>query len=192
MVDHSILMKKLEIFGLDDQARTWIQSYLSGRSQAVMVDGALSPALSLSCGVPQGSILGPLVYILFTNEIPDLVHDHQVNFMAPTPCCTECGRTISYVDDSTYSHGDTDPGLLSQKLNQQYERISNFMAANKLIINGDKTHLVVMGTRKTARRRHEVSILADGHNIEPTRVANLLGSVLSEDMKWRQEAVSTC
>ena len=57
------------------------------------------------------------------------------------------------------------------------------MAANKLDINGDKTHLVVMGTRKTERRRHEVSILADGHNIEPTRVENLLGSVLSEDMK---------
>ena len=131
MVDHSILMQKLEIYGLHDQARNWLQSYLSGRSQAVMVDGALSPALSLTCGVPHGSIMGPILYILFTNEIPDLVHDHQVNFMAPTPCCTECGSTISYVDDSTYSHGDTDPGLLSQKLNQQYERISNFMAAKK-------------------------------------------------------------
>ena len=86
MVDHSILMQKLKIYGLDNQTITWVQSYISGRSQAVMVDGALSPALSLMCGVPQGSILGPLLYILFTNEIPDLVHDHQ--------------------DDSTYSYGD--------------------------------------------------------------------------------------
>ena len=109
MVDHSILMQKLEIYGLDNQTITWIQSYISGRSQAVMVDGALSPALSLMCGVPQGSILGPLLYILFTNEIPDLVHDHQVDFMAPTPYCSECGSTISYVDDSTYSYGDKDP-----------------------------------------------------------------------------------
>ena len=191
MVDHSILMKKLEIYGLDNKARTWIQSYLSGRSQAVMVDGSLSPALHLTCGVPQGSILGPLLYILFTNEIPDLVHGHQVNFMAPTPYCTECGSTISYVDDSIYSHGDTDPELLSQKLTQQYERISNFMATNRLVINGDKTHLVVMGTRRTARRRQEVSILADGHTIKPSRVENLLGSVLCEDMKWRQHLIAS-
>ena len=98
----------------------------------IWTNGALSPALSLTCGVPQGSILGPLLYILFTNEIPDLVHEHEVNFMAPTPCCTECGSTISYVDDSTYnSHGDTDPEQLSQNLNQQYGKISNFMTCNQ-------------------------------------------------------------
>ena len=72
MVDHSILTKKLEIYGLDNEARTWIQNYLSGRSQAVMVDGSLSPALHLTYGVQQGSILGLLLYILFTNEIPVL------------------------------------------------------------------------------------------------------------------------
>ena len=144
MVDHHILLKKLELYGMDEQARDWMKSYLSNRTQVVMVDGCLSPPLSVPCGVPQGSILGPLLYILFTNDIPDLVHDHHVSFKSPTPHCADCGSTVCYVDDSTFSLVETDPAVLSQKLTQQYDKISTYMAANKLVINGDKTHLVVM------------------------------------------------
>ena len=82
---------------------------------------------------------------------------------------------MCYVDDSTYSHGETDPTILSLKLTEQYDKISNYMAANKLVINGDKTHLVVMGTKKTAARRQEVSVQADGHIIQPSRTEKLLG-----------------
>ena len=67
MVDHSILLQKLSLFGLDAGAVKWMKTYLSGRSQSVLIDGCMSP-LSIQCGVPQGSILGPLMYILFTNE----------------------------------------------------------------------------------------------------------------------------
>jgi hypothetical protein len=76
MVDHDILLKKLQLFGLDDMALSWMKSYLSGNCQSVYVDGCLSPPLDIACGVPQGSILGPLLYTLFTNDIPDLVHTH--------------------------------------------------------------------------------------------------------------------
>ena len=63
------------------------------------------------------------------------------------------------------------------------------MAANKLVINGDKTHLVVMGTKKTASRRQEVAIIADGHTVEPSRVETLLGGIICEDMKWKQHLI---
>ena len=191
MVDHSILLKKLELYGMDRQAINWMNSYLSNRSQVVMVDGCLSPPLNITCGVPQGSILGPLLYILFTNDIPDLVHDHPVNFLSPTPYCADCGSTVCYVDDSTYSHGEADPAALSLKLTEQYDRISDYMAANKLVINGDKTHLVVMGTKKTAARRQEVFVQADGHRIQPSKSEKLLGGIISEDMKWKEHLLNS-
>ena len=76
MVDHPLLLQKLQLFGLDDSALAWIRSYISGRSQSVIVDGCLSPSIDIEYGVPQGPILGPLMYIIFTNDKPDLVHDH--------------------------------------------------------------------------------------------------------------------
>ena len=96
MVDYDILLQKLELFGLNSIALKWMKSYLTGRFQSVFVDGHLSPPLSITCGVPQGSILGPLLYILYTNDIPDLFHQHQVSVTQPVPCCHQCGGTVCY------------------------------------------------------------------------------------------------
>ena len=191
MVDHPLLLKKLELFGFEEKTVKWIQSYLSQRLQSVCIDGCLSPAQAIECGVPQGSILGPLLYILFTNDIPELVHDHAVSLSSPTPFCTECGSTVCYVDDCTYSHGSNDPADLSEKLSMQYKRISSYMAANRLVINGDKTHLVVMGTRRSAARRGEVSLQADQHIIPPTSTETLLGAHISEDLKWKEHLLGS-
>ena len=116
MVDHQLLLQNIEVYGLDQAALNWIQSYLAERSQSVMVDGCLSPAEKIECGVPQGSILGPLFYILFTNDIPDLPHNHSFTFREPQPYCVDCGGTVCYVDDATFSVGHSDPGVLSNLL----------------------------------------------------------------------------
>ena len=91
MVDHPLLLQKLQLFGLEDDALSRIGSYISGRSQSVIVDGCMSPPLDIDCGVPQRSILGPLMYIIFTNDIPDLVHDHPVSFKDQQAACQACG-----------------------------------------------------------------------------------------------------
>ena len=67
VVDHPLLLDKLKLYGFSDSSLQWISSYLCGRSQSVYVDGFLSSALPISSGVPQGSILGPLLYVIFTN-----------------------------------------------------------------------------------------------------------------------------
>ena len=79
LCDNNILAEKLKLLGLEEQALTWIKSYLSGRKQSCFIDGELSTPLNLlSCGVPQGSIGGPLLWLCFTCDQPDVIHDHEV------------------------------------------------------------------------------------------------------------------
>ena len=75
----------------------------------------------------------------------------------------------------TFSYGDSDPERLYETLTAQYKTISDYMAANKLVINADKTHLIVMGTKATAKRSGEVILQADQHVIAPSRTEKLLG-----------------
>ena len=185
MVDYSLLLEKLELFGLDRKSVDWMTSYLIGRRQSVMVDGSLSPPLGIECGVPQGSILGPLMYILYTNDIPDLPHNHPVSISHPTPYCHECGGTVSYVDDSTFSFAHSDPEVMSSTLTFQYKVIANYMAANKLKINDDKTHLLVLGTKKMDEKRRRVSMQAGNHTIVSSNQERLLGCMVSTNLKWR-------
>ena len=76
VVDHPLLVEKLRLFGFTEESLSWVTSYLSDRSQTVYIEGFFSKILPVPTGVPQGSILGPLMYIIFTNELPEVIHDH--------------------------------------------------------------------------------------------------------------------
>jgi hypothetical protein len=118
IVDHELLLQKFSLYGFDENALQWINSYLSGRSQCVYIDGALSSLLDVQVGVPQGSILGPLFYVCFTNDAPETVHEHGADIDVGhefNTQCTEYGGVCCYADDSTHSvfHKDLSASLLS-------------------------------------------------------------------------------
>ena len=155
------LIKKMKLYGFTEKSTNWIESYLLNRKQCVYIDGYISESLSLDTGVPQGSILGPLWYIIPTNDLLETIYDYknpidnqsveenyeEKKLSFKIQCDTQ-GQICCFADDSTYSIGDKDQRKLSIKLKDAYNAMSNFMTNNKLKLNDDKTHFLVMKTDK--------------------------------------------
>ena len=184
-MDHQILVQKLEIYGVEKSSLDWFRSYLSLRTQQVYVDGALSDPLEVDVGVPQGSILGPLLYIIYTNDLPESVHNHfaENNSFFNTNC-KKCGTICCYADDSTFSISGKDPEKLSRIISEKYQNISAYMSQNKLVLNGDKTHLLVMASLSKHRKHQNFGITLDtgSEEIEPISSEKLLGAKLSNNL----------
>ena len=138
LVDNEILIQKLKLYGFDENILQWTWSYLTYRSQGVYIDGAMSSLQILEAGVPQGSILGPLYYTIFTNELPQVVHGDDCPLKQnPGPRifamhCEVCGGVCCYADDSTFTVRGHSPRELSEKLTEKYRVLADFLTDNKL------------------------------------------------------------
>ena len=158
LVDKSILIGKLKLYGLDVPSSTLMESYMSSRYQRVFVDGELSDPLPLKVGVPQESISGPILYCLMVNELPEVPHNHDPDDDDCNPSfwnmhCSSCDGIACFADDSSYSRSGEDSQTLNEQLKTTYSMIADYMAANKLVLNIEKTHLLVMASA-TQHRLH--------------------------------------
>ena len=199
LVDHHLLLQKLQLMGFDMPATVWMWSYLHARSQCVYVDGKLSDFRAVSVGVPQGSVLGALLYILFVNDLPEVVHGHtgpntqgadQPREVSYNINCLKCGSLCCYVDDSTFTYSCSDPDQLTDMLTRQYKKLAQYMGDNKLVINNDKTHLLVMGTKRQAEARKLVRVKAGTVVITPVETEKLLGINIHQSLKWHEHVVN--
>ena len=189
VVDHDILLGKLKLYGFDEDTLKWIENYLSGRTQSVYIDGSFSSFLPVEVGVPQGSILGPLCYVLFTNDLPETVLETRshVHWSHMTTHCAECGGLCCFADDSTFSVSSSDQDILTQKLSDGYSILADYMTNNCLKLNDDKTHLLVMTTRQKQRLLNmEVQINTRAEVIKPIKYEKLLGIFIQDDLKWSE------
>ena len=151
------------------------------------VDGALSDPLEVDVGVPQGSILGPLLYILYTNDLPESVHSHlSENSSFFNANCKKCGNICCYADDSTLSISGKDPKEITENIAEKYKKIASYMNQNKLVLNGDKTHLLIMASSNKHRRHQDFGITLETGTkiIEPISSEKLLGAKLSNNFTW--------
>ena len=101
-MDHVILLEKLKLYGVDFLSLKWFRSYLSDRKQQTFIDGAQSDFCNVICGIPQGSILGPLLFTIYINDLPS---------------CNLFSKPRLYADDTTLTSSAEDPYVLEHKMN---------------------------------------------------------------------------
>ena len=132
-ISHASILSKLPGFGIDGIAKEWFTNYLFGRSQQVEFENVLSAPSSIYCGVPQGSILGPLLFLLhFNDSVKTLLH---------------C-KIIKYADDSVLYVSDKDITIIEHLLNEDFANFCSWLQDNELIINTKKgkTEFMIFGT----------------------------------------------
>ena len=174
LVDSDLLLQKLKVYGFDDDSLLWVESYLTDRHQAVWIDHALSDFLPCTVGVPQGSNLGPLFFLIFFNDLP-----HSLNCEAD-----------AYADDTTLTVSGNSVEEIGVKMTENCELVSTWMKENKLKLNVDKTHLMTVGTSARLQLQHsQVEVMMDGFILEESleKVETLLGCQIEPILKWHKQ-----
>ena len=132
-VDHNILLKKMHCYGIRGHTLAWFQSYLSSRIQICNVDQTMSKTRTVKCGIPQGSNLGPLLFLLYINDLPN--------------CLTSSSASM-FADDTNISTNGKTNDELQERINVDLENIHQWLLANKLTLNKDKTEYMIIGSRQ--------------------------------------------
>ena len=175
-VDHEILLQKLKNIGIGGKLYDWIKSFLSDRSQVVVVDGVLSFIASVISGVPQGTVLGPLLFLIYINDISDCLHHCKLGCFADD---SRIFKSISYSQDG-------------ELLQQDLLNISRWAKLNNMKLHDDKFVYINFNIR------HKNSVLANlpfysenlcykssnGNLLEPSESVTDLGIILSEKLDW--------
>ena len=145
-------------------------SYLTNRKQFVKVNDTLSNSSNISCGVPQGSILGPLLFILYINDL-----SHVSEFI----------RFILFADDSTAAKSDSDLEKLAEDMTHEFGLISEWLNANKLSLNVIKTKYIVFCTRQK-NTQPKATIKFNDQNLEQVETTKFLGTHIEQHLDWSQ------
>lgn len=158
-VDHNILCNKLKLMGIG--STKWFESYLSNRSQLVNVGEINSDTAAVTCGVPQGSILGPLLFLCYVNDM----------VISIDPEC----KLLLYADDSTILFSHRDPAQIANKLGKVLESCSDWLVDNKLSLHLGKTECILFGSKRKLKKVNNFHVQCYDHKIEPTQSVKYLG-----------------
>ena len=167
-IDHDILLAKLEYYGIRGCTLEWLRSYLDSRQQYVEFNGCKSKASFITTGVPQGSILGPLLFIIYMNDLPS---------------CTKL-HTVKFADDSNFVIKGKDLPSLSETLNNELKNVSEFFKANKLKLNAKKTKLVCFRRKGRDVNFDEHPVYLDSEKLDFEEETTFLGMRLDSHLSW--------
>lgn len=171
-VDTEMLLHKLKAIGVNDMSFEWFQSYLTGRTQCVSLQGCISNPMSIEYGVPQGSILGPLLFTLYINDLPTVIKDCKV---------------VLYADDTALFASGNDISQIQKTLNDDLARAHQWLNANKLTLNAKKTKSMLFGTsKKLGQVTQSMHVKVGDAELEQVEQFKYLGLNFDPCLNWTQ------
>ena len=170
-INHSILLQKLSHFGIRGSALDWFESCLDNRFQKVVCSGVVSTnANKIVMGVPQGSILGPLLFLIFVNNF----HNSQ-----------NCSEAIMYADDTSLYISDKNVKKLVEKSNKELTRVDDWLLANKLTLNVSKSNFILFRPPKSKEIKVNPVVSSRGKQIERVTSTKFLGVYVDQHLSWK-------
>ena len=164
-VNHELFLRKLSGLGVLDKELAWFNDYLKDRTQVLDFQGVTSDPEIISSDVPQGSILGPLLFILHVNDLPDVV--------------SRCSL-LMYADDTVLFYAASNVEALQESLNEELKAIECWLFRNSLFLNVSKTEAMVFGTSPRLSSIGSFNITVNGSPIKRVSQFKYLGVVLDE------------
>ena len=168
-VNHTILLKKLEHYGIRGVPLQWFKSYLTDRKQYVSVCGNISETLQIKCGVPQGSVLGPLLFLLYINDLAKV--SEKLTFFL-------------FADDTNIYYESSNISDIQKTVNKELNKVRKWLEANRLALNIDKTNFVIFHSPKNLYN-DQITIKFGGKKVSQETCVKFLGVLLDSSLSWK-------
>ena len=179
-MDHEVLLLKLKHLGFKHGGISWFRSYLVNRKQSTRLNGVLSDPLLMNSGVPQGSILGPLLFICYINDLPNCLHD---------------GSAYIYADDTAILVKGASVTDINEKLESELINVCKWFDANKMSVNSAKTNTMLLCGSRSKHRGGIIDLTAPGNNnvnLEQVSHTKYLGVEIDEHLSFTHHIDKLC
>ena len=175
-VQHEILLDKLSESGIDDRAVKWFDSYLSDRKQMVLANNTYSMLQAVTQGVPQGSVLGPLFYIIYANDIEKIIKSCKIAL---------------YADDTVLYTANTDFGKSVKNVQADMVALSQWYVKNGIRMNTEKNKLMVFGSAFKVKQIPEFEVKVDDVPLSIVNCYKYLGVTLDSQLNYNKHVQNT-
>ena len=170
-VDHNILLSKLSHYGLSVNSISWFTSYLNDRKQYTSLLNPNSYLCNISCGVPQGSILGPLLFLIYIDDLPNV---------------RDILNIIIFADDTNFLYSHQNPDQLKNIVNQELKKSSAWFEANRLSLNPTKTKAIIFRSANKHFNPVNASININNKNIKQVTSTKFLGVIVDHKLNCNE------